>query len=396
MLKAHFLKLMPIFPLALVFYEIGTYLSNDMYLPSLPVLAKDFAAGDDFANRTLTVWFLGSASMQLIIGPLSDRFGRRMVLLSGGLLYIFSTLLSALTSHSTLMLIARFIQGSTVCSVTVAGYAAIHELYSAKTAIKLIAIMSSVTIVAPALGPLLGAVLIYFAHWRYIFYLLCAWAIISVVLLYKVMPETNPQRVSFELRKIIKDYVAILKNKAFLAHILTFCFIFLSMICWIVESPFIIIETYQKSVLAFGMVQFWVFSGFLVGAQFTRFLVHRLSVNHIIKIGLICSSVASLLLTFNSFVLDNYYLSILWMTLVSAGVSMAFGPLNRQAVEQCSQPMGRIMAIAFSIMSLFGVMATFIVSLPQQHTMNYLAVFITFGALMGLSIFHFAQVKKII
>ena len=101
-------KIKPIlFPLLLVLYEIATYLSNDMYLPALPDMMRDLGLSTKQAQWTLTTWFVGSAALPLVLGVVSDRYGRRPVLLIGGLIYILSTMVCAIATSSHGLLIAR-------------------------------------------------------------------------------------------------------------------------------------------------------------------------------------------------------------------------------------------------------------------------------------------------
>src|ERR1700722_16800377 len=92
-------KLFLLFPFILVFYEVTNYLANDMYLPALPHMTIDLRTTAQMAQQTLTTWFLGTASLQLFLGPLSDRLGRRPILFGGGLVFIISTLICALASN---------------------------------------------------------------------------------------------------------------------------------------------------------------------------------------------------------------------------------------------------------------------------------------------------------
>ncbi|MFI4938173.1 MAG: Bcr/CflA family efflux MFS transporter [Candidatus Berkiellales bacterium] len=376
-----------LFPFALVLYEIAIYLSHDMYLPALPIIARDFHASETIAQDTLLAWFLGSASMQLLTGPLSDRFGRKTIVLTGGVFFVLSTFICAFTDHAMTMIIARFIQGSTVCSVVVAGYAAIHELFDTKAAIKIIAIMGSVTILAPTIGPLFGAVIIEMAHWRAVFYFLAIWAIINLLFLFFIMPETNRIKIPLNLGSIIKDYIAITKNKSFMFYTVPYCLLFLSLICWLVESPFVIIETYQKGMIEFGLIQLIVFSGFSLGALATGVWVQKTNPLRLVAIGLIISFIASLILIISSFFISHLYWFVVLMTVISFGSAMAFAPLNRCAVESCQQPMGRIMAIFAFYMNIFGVIATWLVTLFHDHAMDDLSILIALGIVIAFLIF---------
>lgn len=378
-----------LFPAALVFYEIATYLSNDMYLPSLPQISRDMQISQDLAEYTLLFWFLGSASMQLIMGPLSDRYGRKVVLMGGGICYVLSNLVCAITPDIYIFLVARFIQGSAVCSMVVAGYAAIHELYDTTRAIKIIAMMSSITILAPAFGPLLGAVILQFANWRAIFYLLAVWSFLAMLLLGGVMKETNPERVPLHFRDIAKDFLAIAKRKQFLHYMLPYCLLFLAFICWIVESPFVIIETYHKTPLEYGYVQLAIFGAFILGAQIVHFAAEKVSAARLINIGMIIAVVAVIcLFMLSHFNADAYYSLIGLLMVFAAGSAIAFGPLNRGAIDACEEPMGRRMAIFSTYMNMFGVAATVLVTLLNNKTMGNLALVIALGVIFAFVTYH--------
>lgn len=122
-MKNNTAKMIVIFPLLLVLYEISMYLSNDAYLPALPHIVHDLSTSNHLVQLTLTAWFLGSASMQLFLGPLADKIGRRPVLLFGGLIYILSTIGCAITNDINTLLVLRFIQGASITSMIIAGYA---------------------------------------------------------------------------------------------------------------------------------------------------------------------------------------------------------------------------------------------------------------------------------
>ncbi|MGE3319573.1 MAG: Bcr/CflA family efflux MFS transporter [Candidatus Berkiella sp.] len=381
-----------LFPAALVFYEIATYLSNDMYLPSLPQISQDMAISQDLAEYTLLFWFLGSASMQLLMGPLSDRFGRRIVLMSGGVAYVIANFMCALTPDIYVFLVARFIQGSAVCSMVVAGYAAIHETYDTTRAIKITAMMGSVTILAPAFGPLLGAIMLQFADWRGIFYFLGIWSVLSILFLSKVMQETNPVRVPIHFNDIARDFLAIAKRKNFLHFMLPYCLLFMAFICWIVESPFVIIETYHKTPLEYGYIQLAIFGAFIVGAQIVNFSAGKMTPRFLIKMGIIIAVAAVLLLVLVSLTSSQAYYSLIGLLMVfSMGSAIAFGPLSRSAIDACTEPMGRRMAIFSTYMNTFGVAATVVVTLFNDKTMANLSLMIAFGVLLAAIIYYYTS-----
>ncbi len=386
-----------LFPAALVFYEIVTYLSNDMYLPGLPQISRDLHISQDVAEYTLLFWFLGSASMQLFMGPLSDRYGRKIILMSGGIFYIVASFICAVTSNIPLFLVARFIQGSSICSMVVAGYAAIHESYDTTQAIRIIAMMGSVSILAPAFGPLLGAVIVTYFDWRVIFYVLGFWSLFAMLFLGKVMPETNPIKVPLHFKDIMADFVIIAKRKQFLHFMLPYCLLFLSFCCWIVESPFVIIETLHKTPLEYGYVQLAVFGAFIAGAQIVHYCAGKVTPNRLINIGIGIAVVAVLLLVAVSSLNDEaYYSLIVLLMLFSIGAAIAFGPLNRSAIDACTESMGRRMSIFSTYMNSFGVFATVLVTLFNDKTMANLSMLIAGGVILAFITYHLTHDKSVV
>ncbi len=357
-----------LFPALLISYEMATYLSNDMFLPALPQMMADLNLNQATAQMTLTSWFLGSASMQLILGPISDKFGRRPILLLGGVFFIIASVICALSQTLTTLLIARFIQGTTVCSVIVAGYASIHELFDNKQAMKTLAWMNSITILAPAFGPLIGSIILVgiFHSWRLIFWLLAASAFVSLILLYHYMPESHPKekRQTLHLGTLLKNYGAILKNRGFLTRCLAFCLGFGGLITWLAAGPFLVTQTFQESVVMFGIYQLVIFTGFIIGTRLTKRWLDTKSPHRILSTGIILSLMGSLIGLAWSYVNPHIiYGLIVGITLFATGTGISFAPLNRLAIAACVEPMGARMAIFSSLMSAFGVAGSMTASL---------------------------------
>ena len=202
-----------LFPLSLALLEFGVFLSNDAYLPALPSMMSDLGLTQALSQSTLSIWFLGSASVQLFVGPLSDRFGRRPVLLLGVLAFILASVVCAIVENFQILLLARFVQGCTVCTTIVGGYASIHESFNGKRAIQIVAIMGCITILAPALGPLFGAYLVHITgHWQWIFYFLAVWVGVVGCFLFYQMPETLKKPIALDLLVNLKSYKTIVIN----------------------------------------------------------------------------------------------------------------------------------------------------------------------------------------
>lgn len=359
-----FILKLGLFPILLVLYETCTYLTMDMYTSALPQLMSDFKIIQYQAQLTVTLWFLGAASMQIILGPLADRYGRRPILLGGGIIFLVATLICAITSNLTLFLVARFLQGCVVCSISIAGYSVIHELYDQKTSIKILALMGSVTILAPAFGPLAGSLIMYLLHWRWIFWLLLAWALFPIIFLIKCMPETNTRsQNALSIRTVWRDYKAILTNKTFLTHIFCFCLLFVGIIAWIALSPFIIIETLHYSPITFGLVQLLIFGGFILGNIFINHSIERYQLDELINFGLIIAVAGACLSVIFVIIFPEFLVgSLIGLTIYAMGTGSILGPLQRSAIEASPQPLGVTMAVFSCLVGLAASFASGIVA----------------------------------
>jgi Bcr/CflA subfamily drug resistance transporter len=360
------------FPFFLICLEIVIYLSTDMILPALPALTQDLHITPAEAQMTLTAWFMGSASLQLIVGPLADRFGRRAVLQCGAYLFIFTTIGIASTQTLPLILILRFLQGSTVCFITVAGYACIHERYKGTQAIQLLAVMGTVTILAPALGPLVGAIIVSFTHWTHIFWLLSVTGGVAIVGLQKSMPPMQPLPI-MSLKPILMDYFSILKNPLFLKYIGIYMACIISFFMWIIQSPFILIEAYGHSTLFFGVAQCFIFSAFMIGGQITKRMIAHTPPHAIIDRGLTLAMASAL----GMFLVDHlqtqppvFYL-LISMFGVALGSAMLFGLLNRLAIEACgAESMSGRVAVFSTSVSLAAILGSAISELTGTERLS--------------------------
>lgn len=371
--------MLPMFPLFLVIYELVIYLSNDMYLPALPHLATNLHTTIYLAQLTVTTCFLGTAFMQLFLGPISDRYGRRPVLLLGGLTFIISTFICALAPNIIILLVARFFQGCTVGTLMVSGYAAIHEKYDQRQAMQILAVMGGITILAPAFGPVLGGLLLNFITWRGIFWALIICSSIALLALYQYMPETlSPERRhSFSMKSVLGCYHNIITNKKFLLTMLAFCPLFAAMVTWITAGPFLVIETFHGNSFQFGTLQLIVFSGFIIGSQVIKKLIPTFNSNHLANSGLALTLLSAVLATSFTF-FHPEYLSLFIITLVglTLGSASVFPILQRLAIEASDEPMGSSMAVFSSIMGISMGTGSLLASISYTGTSFSIAIVI--------------------
>jgi DHA1 family multidrug/chloramphenicol efflux transport protein-like MFS transporter len=394
MTNKHSGKILTLFPFLLVIYEISNYLANDAYLPAMPMIVTQLQTTNHLVQLTLTAFFLGNATMQLMLGPVSDKYGRRTVLLGGGLVFVLTTMICAFSTSIYTLLIARFFQGSAVTSMIVAGYATVHAMYTQVKAIKTLAWMSSITVLAPALGPLFGALILLVGGWRWIFIILTVWSALALIALYRYMPETCETSSEVPSKKIITQYYHVLINWNFMQPTLALSLLFSAMIAWIAAGPFLVIESFHRTSITFGLIQGMVFGSFIVGTQVVRRFIGKMPISQIKKtsIALACFS-GFLSLAFSLVAVERLFDVVFPMMLFAFGSGIGFPVFNRMAIEGSEEPMGIKMALFSSFMGIGGLFGSIVISSFYNGTILSFALIIFVIACL-LALLYFCPTGK--
>jgi len=251
-------------------------LATDMYLPALPIMVGDLDSSASGIQLTLTTFLVGLALGQLVIGPLSDQFGRRGLLIAGTVVCALAGVVCAFAPTSGVLVAARFVQGFSGAAGIVLSRAVIADQARGARAAKLFSLMMVISGVAPVVAPLLGGTLVGAVGWRGIFWILTAVAVLMVLGVLAVVPESLPagHRQRGGLAATARAAREVLGDRVFLGYTLTFAFAFATMFAYISASSFVYqnvlgLSTVQYSMAfagnALGLVAASAVSGGLVG-----------------------------------------------------------------------------------------------------------------------------------
>lgn len=343
------------FVIFLLLYEISTYISNDMIMPGMLDVVHSFSASDSMVPASLTAFLFGGASLQLFLGPLSDRFGRRPVMVSGALFFLVITILITFATTIHQFIIARYFQGMGLCFISVVGYATLQELFAEKYAVRIISIMSNITIMAPLLGPLLGSFVMEFASWRAIFYVTAIPALVSLIGIWRCMPETINQTkkdkslhaaTPLSLSVLLKNYGSLLKTKEFMLGSVALGFSYSPMVAWIGVSPLILMKGAHMRVLYYGLLQIPVFLMSFIGTLVMRRLLESFSLMRLAEFGTLFVGASFLLMQLALGINSHYIGLIVGLSLYSFGLGLAAGPLSRLVLFSTEVPKGTASALS--------------------------------------------------
>ncbi|WP_058523179.1 MdfA family multidrug efflux MFS transporter [Legionella birminghamensis] len=393
----------------LVLYQFLTYIANDMIMPGMIHVVASFNGSESSIATSLTVYVLGGASLQLFLGPLSDAFGRRPVMLTGVALFLIFTLWIAASNSMAQFLMARYFQGMGLCFTAVVGYATLQEIFAEMDAIRLIAILSNVASLAPLVGPLAGAGFILLFHWRGIFLLIAFLAVAAMLGLKYFMPESVGAvkkdgeiipKISLAPKIVANNYRRLLLNSEFMIGAIASGIMAIPCIAWIAISPIILVTDAQLSVIQYALWQLPIFSAGIAGNFYLRWLTTHRSVKQIIINGSFIFSFGLLLCYLLPLLFSSSYI---WLMpgLVIYGFSLGAltAPLTRHVLFSTAIAKGT----AYAMISLISMCAQALgVEIANRvyvaHNNLHFGLF-CFGAgiayLLGLSLMFKLSSKRI-
>ena len=266
--------------LALMLFLAGVVavgpLSTDMYLPSLPDMTRLFGTEVSMVQLTLSVFVAGFAVAQLVYGPLSDRYGRRPLLLGGLGLFFAASLACAFATTIEALIALRFVQAVGACAGPVLG-AIVRDLHDCEGAARMLSYLGAVMGFAQAAGPVIGGTLHAAFGWQANFFALAALGGGSWLLVRFLLRETlaHPDPHALDARRLGANYAAILSDRDFVGYGLTGAFAFAGLFAFISGSSFVLIDALGVASENFGYYFGAIVVSFMAGALASARLVAR-------------------------------------------------------------------------------------------------------------------------
>ncbi len=283
---------MPIIALLCLMVVIGR-VAFDLYIPALPVIQASLQAN---AQLSVTLFSLGFGVSQLFYGPLSDRYGRRIIILMGTLLFMLGSLWAALAHNMTQLIMARFISGCGVGAGVIMARAISRDMFDGKKLVRVMSLLTMAIIIALFCAPILGGYLTQRLSWRADFYFLIFFGLICFATFYKWLPETQQHTASTHLWDHIKQYTVITKNITVMRYILIASCAFAGLVIYFQLTPFIFEQHYGLSTETYSWLSGIIVFTFFIGTISLNIQIKKLSASTIIWQGCIAMFIGGILL----------------------------------------------------------------------------------------------------
>jgi DHA1 family bicyclomycin/chloramphenicol resistance-like MFS transporter len=321
-------------------------LGVDMYLPAFPAMAADLGATQAAVQRTLAAFLFGMAAGQMVVGPLSDRFGRRAPLFAGLSLFAAASVGCAVAASAEALALLRLLQALGGCAGMVVARAVVRDVSDERGAVRMMAMLMLVMGAAPILAPLLGGALLAGFGWRAIFWSLAAYAVAALALIAVFLRESLPpeRRRRDGFAAILVVYAQILQDRRFLAHALAGAIPMLGLFAYLVASPGILMGLHGLSpteyAIAFGSNAF----GLILASQVIARLVRRVAPARLILGALVLCAAAGAMVPL------AVATGLLWPLLVSLLLYLSvMGAVLPLASALAMAPLGRVAGSASAV-----------------------------------------------
>lgn len=276
---------------------IGPF-SIDMYLPAFPDIARGLNTSVSKVMLSLSSFFIGISAGQLIYGPLLERFGRKKPLYAGLIIYLLASIGCALSTTVDALIMFRLLQALGGCAGMVAARAMVRDLFEVKKNAKIFSLLMLVVAVSPILAPTLGGYITAGFGWRYVFAMLIVVALIIIIGVYFLLPESRKPDPNFSLKpgSIINIFSVIIRHPQFYTYALTGAISSAGLYAYISGSPHVFMELFEVSEQQYGWIFALIAMGLIGASQVNTVLLKNYRSEQIIKRALGLQSFVGIIL----------------------------------------------------------------------------------------------------
>ncbi|EAK7914730.1 multidrug effflux MFS transporter [Campylobacter jejuni] len=370
-------------------------LSTDMYLPALSHVEQSFQTNSFLTQLSIASFFIAFALGQLIYGPLSDIFGRKIPALVGIFFFIVSSLFCVIIDDIYAFIALRFFEALGGCAGVVIARAIVNDLFEIKEAAGIFALMMVFSSLAPMLSPTFGGILLEYFSWHSIFATLFALGILLFLMILFGLKESAPhlKNKKFSHHEAMKSYKFVLSDKRFLVYILCASFALAAMFAYITGSSFVFTQFFglseQKFALLFGANAL----GFVICANINARLVLKYESEKILAKALMIMFISTVILLVNAFFHPNFLLFGLSIFTSIAMLGFITPNTTTLAMARFKEHSGTASAVLGTVQFGFAGFISFVAGAINANTPIILAFVMCACVLVANMIYFLIKIK---
>lgn len=273
-------------PFLVILSTINSAIELEISAPSFPDIMQYFGATENEVGLTITYNLVGFCLASLIYGPLSERFGRRPIMIVGNFILMIGALACVISPSMNFLLVSRFVQGIGAGAAAVLVTAIISDIYSARRAAELYGTMNAIFTSIMAMSPILGGILTYYIGWRGNYGFVALICVVSWICLYNLLPETlNPslRRKSIDIVSIFKDYRVLLSSPVFMSAASLPSLVYCGYMSFVALAPFIYMDEFKTSLTVYTIHQAVIVFCFAISSVFAGKITSKMGEVHVMQ-----------------------------------------------------------------------------------------------------------------
>ncbi|MCR9192415.1 MAG: multidrug effflux MFS transporter [Gammaproteobacteria bacterium] len=361
--------------------------TSDLYLPSLPNMAKNLGVSIHAIQFTIAIYMTGFSVSQLVYGPWSDAIGRRTPLLIGLSINLIGSLLCWGAPNIYILLLGRFLQGLGVGAANSLTRPILRDLFEKEKLAIYNSYLAISGILVLSTAPILGGYIQYYLSWRYNFLYLSLYGFIILCSFYFKIPETNQHydRNNYKLKVILKNARYLLTSPIFLKFSLCPLLTYAGVVAWLTAAPVVLQETVGLNAVQFGWIYLFSGMGFATGSFINIKFVTTQGIEKMISFGFYCQLLAGgLMLLFYLMAYINTYVILMPIILFMLGSSLVFPNASTGSLTPFPKIAGMAGAFFGFIQVLGGTISSTIIALAHDENQFPIAIAFIITALLSM------------
>lgn len=377
------------FVLILTPFVFSFALGLDIYIPIVPQMAQIFGTTPALIQLTLSLFLFVTGAGQLLLGPLSDQFGRKTILYTASTLYAVGSLGCAFSGDIFWLIICRIVSSLGACGLLVTSYALIRDLYSGQKSAKMYSFLNGATGISPTFAPIIGGYLAFYFGWQSVFIFLTCIGVLAFLITNRFIEETHPSQVRVKMNlSIFKRYWDIFTNRQFITFAAIAGFAEAVFFCFFSISPFIIIDLHGIPAHEFGY--YFGFFGAVIGLGgfVSAKLVEKIGIRSTIAVGIALMFLGGITMIswycINCLSLPGFLFP---MVIACTGAMFLIGGCASIALEPFSLIAGTAAAaLGFVEFGIAAIVGSLLMLFPTDSSVSY-GIFIIILATLSLILF---------